>query len=130
MRPTLLTSALTALLLTSPVMAAEQEGEHIIVQRNLDNAPPERGPVESINREVKNLAPQPRATGEQGSGPTRAPVYRSLADAAAAGVGVRQVVSEPTTTDGWHWWQWIGLALTVGLGGLGVAMGWAWWRNR
>lgn len=130
MRTTLLTSALAALLLTSPVMAAEQEGERIIVQRNLDNAPPERGPVESINREVKNLAPQPRATGEQVSGPTRAPVYRSLADAAADGVGVRQVTAVEAATEGWHWSQWVGLALAVVLGGLGLTMGWAWWRNR
>lgn len=131
MRKLLLAGATVMLVLTGTALHAEDTADTIVIQNNGDTAPPEREPVASVNRDVKDRTPraQPRA-GEQVSLPERAPVFRSLGDAAAQGVGIRQVEAPTPTEEGWHWWQWVGLILTAGLGVLGGLLGWAWWRNR
>lgn len=120
----------TALATVTPSWAAEPTEETVVVQRNGDAMPPERGPASSVNREVKNNAPRMAAQGQGGTQVERAPVYRTLAEAAAAGVGVRANKAELTEEAGWHWWQWVGVALTALLAGGGVLAGWSWWRQR
>lgn len=134
MRTSLRTSALVALLLSGPVVAVASETETVVIQRNAESAPPVREPVGSINREVKERAER-QVAASQGAGEkavehVRAPVYRTLSEAAADGVGVRHTAAESPLMSGWHWWQWVGAVLTLLLGGLSAVAGWSWWRNR
>lgn len=106
---------------TSPDVVVIQQG---------DGAPPEREPVVSVNRAVKDNKELEAERKKKAELEKRAPVYRTMAEAAAAGVGVTRTPLPEETQSDWYWWQWVG----AGIGGflcVSVLVGaWLWRRRR
>lgn len=125
-----LCAGLLGLLLIGTGLAHAAPQDVVVIQQG-EGAPPERNPVVSVNQAVKNKKELEAARVEKAELDKRAPVYRTMADAAAAGVGVtRTSGASEDLQAGWHWWQWLGATLVSLLALAGAGGTWLWWRSR
>lgn len=128
----LLLTTLLTLTTAGHTEPTQQEGAGgVVVIHSGDSSPPSREPSESVNQAVKRRAEQ-QTDGETSTHEVQhAPVYRTLGEAAAAGVGVKQssVQDEPGGGE-WTVMRILGLGLGVILGLGALLIGVAWWRSR
>lgn len=128
----LLTTMLLTLTMTGHAEPTQQEGaEGVVVIHNGDSSPPSRDPSESVNQAVKRRAEQRAEEGSATRDVQHAPVYRTLAEAAAAGVGVKHSTDQVESGEGgWTVMRILGVVF-AGILGLGALLaGVAWWRSR